>query len=123
HWDFICVLMKGSAFDELPFFNGEIFICWNARMKIYLKHISIPLWLILLNGYSSKPKRVLNNLDKKSFSLNIRAMHILRYSLNDDAYARIKYCDCAKDIWDSLNAYNMSNNVFEHQSTNIELEM
>ena len=58
--------------------------------------------------------------DKNCFSLNIRAMRILRNNLYVYAYYRIRSCSCAKHIWDGLNAIYLPNNEFVHKVENKE---
>ena len=62
----------------------------------------------------------MSSYDKNCFSLNIRAMQMLRNKLNNDAYDIIKNCSCAKDIWDALNAIYLPNNEFVHKVGNKE---
>ena len=105
--------LEGFEIDKPPFFDGVHFDFWKTRMECYLQSIDLDLWDIVLDGFSSKPKLNWDSYDKKCFTLNIRAMQILRYGLNDDIYARIKNCSSAKDIWDTLDAIYLANNVFE----------
>ena len=66
----------------------------------------------MLNGFRLKPKVNWDTLDKKLFSLNIRAMQTLRSALSDDIYVKISKCSNAKEIWDTLNALYLANNNF-----------
>ena len=56
--------------------------------------------------------------DKNCFSLNIRAMQILRNNLYVYAYDRIRNFSCAKDFWDAFSPIYLPNNEFVHKIEN-----
>ena len=84
-------------------------------MECYIQSIDFDLRDIILDGFSYKPKQSWSTYDERCFSLNIRAMQILRNNLYVYAYYRIRSCSCAKDIWDGLNAIFLPNNEFVHK--------
>ena len=112
--------MEGFEIDKPPFFDGIHFDYWKFRMEVYIQSIDLDLWDIILDGFSCNSNQSLNANDKHCFSLNIRAMQILRNSLYDDAYDRIRNCSSAKDIWDVLNDIYISNHEFVHKVENKE---
>jgi hypothetical protein len=107
--------MEGFETDKPPFFDGMHFVYWKARMEFYMQSIDLDLWDVVLDGFSSRPKQSWNAYDRKCFSLNVRAMQMLRSGLNDEAYSEIKSCSSAKDIWDTLDALHLANNSFVHK--------
>ena len=84
--------MEGLEIDKPPFFDGVHFLYWKTLMECYIQSIDFDLWDIILDGFSLKPKQSMSSYDKNCFSLNIRAMQMLRNNLNDDAYDIIKNC-------------------------------
>ena len=97
--------MEGFSFDEAPFFDGNNFHYWSARMKIFLQSISIRLWNVVVYGFN-----------EKSFSLNFQAMHVFKNALNHDAFAIIENCENSKDIWDTLHLHYATNDLVESVS-------
>ncbi|XP_058002298.1 uncharacterized protein LOC131179464 [Hevea brasiliensis] len=89
-------------------------------MYYFLKSEGVDLWDKIENDlfipievadgeHVPKTKGEWSEHDKYMFSFNIRAMHMLKISLNDFYYAKNSKCSNAKDIWDSLDSMYNSN--------------
>ncbi|CAL9076263.1 unnamed protein product [Musa textilis] len=73
-------------------------------MRVFLHFIDLVLWNVIENGFqlSSKPSNEWSDLEKRSFSLNAKAMNALYCSLDKIAVNRISTCETAFDIWHTL---------------------
>ena len=80
-------------------------------MECFLDSDGIDLWEIIESDFCiDKPKGDWNENDLKLFSLNLKAMQVLRSFLCDDVYIKISSCSNAHDIWNSLDSIHGSNN-------------
>ena len=95
---------EGYSLIRPPFFNGMDYTYWKTRMRIFLLSLDLNLWHIVENGFemSSLPMNHWNDLEKKMFSLNTKAMNALYCALDKNEFNRISICDSAFDIWRSL---------------------
>ena len=87
-----------------PLFNGSDYTCWKTRMRVFLLSLDLNLWHIVENGFemSSLPMNHWNDLEKKMFSLNAKAMNALYCALDKSEFNRVSMCDSAFDIWRTL---------------------
>ena len=111
-----------SGLDSLkPYFDGNDFAFWKIKMQCYLDSDTIDAWDCIeeewkpptkwINGKQVEiPRANWNEVHLHLFSSNLKAMHILRSSLCNDAYAEISSCSNAYGIWKSLNSIYGSNN-------------
>ena len=73
-------------------------------MRIFLISMDFELWNLVENRYSksSLPMIDWNELEKKTFALNTKAMNALFYALNKNEFNRVSICEMAFDIWHTL---------------------
>ena len=73
-------------------------------MRVFLLSLDLNLWHIVENGFemSSLPMNHWNDLEKKMFSLNAKAMNALFCALDKNEFNRISTCETAFDIWHTL---------------------
>ena len=69
-------------------------------MRVFLLSMDFNLWNVVELGFqkSSKPMNKWNNLEKKTFYLNARAMNILFCALDKNEFNRISTYETACDI-------------------------
>ena len=62
------------------------------------------LWNLVENGFlkSSLPMIDWNELEKKAFALNAKAMNALFCTLDKNEFNRVSTCETAFDIWHTL---------------------
>ena len=97
--------------DVTLYFNGSYYVHWRIRISVFMTSIDPYLWNIVKNGFVSKPKLEWDDHDKKNFSLNIKAMHILQHALSDDIYVKVPKCSSAKEILNTLDSIYFTNVV------------
>ena len=75
---------EGHSIICPPFFNGTDYTYWKTRMRVFLLSLDLNLWDIVENGFemSSLPMNHWNDLKKKMFSLNSKAMNDLYCALD-----------------------------------------
>ena len=85
-------------------FNGTDYTYWKTRMRIFLISIDFELWNIVENGFqkSSLPMIDWNELEKKTFTLNVKAKNVLFCALDKNEFNRVLICETAFDIWHTL---------------------
>ncbi|CAL9121338.1 unnamed protein product [Musa textilis] len=73
-------------------------------MRVFLLSMNLDLWNIVENGFQlpSKSTNELSDLEKRSFSLNAKAMNALFCSLDKNEFNRISSCETTFDIWRTL---------------------
>lgn len=104
---------EGASTSRPPFFDGNDYAYWKARMTIYLQSIDFDLWLSIENGPHRPlktengieiPKSMIEytDLDKRLLSMDAKAMNTLYCALNRSEFNRISSCKNARDIWHTL---------------------
>ena len=75
---------EGFSIFHPPLFNGLDYTYWKTRMRVFLLSLDLNLWHIVENRFemSSLPMNHWNDLEKKMFSLNVRAMNALFCALD-----------------------------------------
>ena len=70
---------EGHSITRSPIFNGMDYTYWKTRMRIFLISMDFELWNIVENEFSkySLPMIDWNELEKKTFALNAKAMNAL----------------------------------------------
>ena len=104
---------EGASTSRPPFFDGDDYAYWKARMTIYLQSIDFDLWLSIENG-PHRPLKTVNgieipksiieytDLDKRLLSIDAKTMNTLYCALNRSEFNRISSCKNARDIWHAL---------------------
>ena len=81
-------------------FNGMDYTSWKTRMRVFLLFIDINLWNMVENR-SQRYSLSMNNwndLEKKTFSLNARAMIALFCTLDKNEFNQVSICETTFDI-------------------------
>ena len=86
---------EGHLITRPPMFNGIDYTYWKTRMRIFLISMDLKLWNLMENGFqkSSLPMNNWNELEKKTFSLNAKAMNALFYALEKNKFNLISTCE------------------------------
>ena len=95
---------EGHSITRPPMFNGTDYTYWKTRMRIFLISMDFELWNLVENGFSksSLPMIDWNELEKKAFALNAKAMNALFCALDKNEFNRVSICETAFDIWHTL---------------------
>ena len=85
---------EGHSITRPPMFNETDYIYWNTRMRIFLISMDFELWNIIKNDFqkSSLPMNDWNDLEKKTFTLNAKAMNALFCALDKNEFNRVSIC-------------------------------
>ena len=106
---------EGASNSRPPYFDGEDYAYWKARMSTYLISLGVRVWRSVLYGYElpiiedavtkkSRPKldSEWNTGDNDSFEANSRALGAIYGALRKSEFSRISSCSTAKEAWDVL---------------------
>ena len=95
---------EGHSITRPPMFSGTDYTYWKTRMRIFLISMDFELWNLVENGFSksSLPMIDWNELEKKAFALNAKAMNALFCALDKNEFNRVSTCETAFDIWHTL---------------------
>ena len=80
--------LEGHSITCLSMFNGTDYTFWKTRMRIFLISMDFELWNIIENDFqkSSLPMNDWNELEKKTFTLNAKAMNVLFCALDKNEF-------------------------------------
>ena len=95
---------EGYFITRPPMFNGIDYTYWKTQMRIFLISMDFELWNLVENGFSksSLPMIDWNELEKKTFTLNAKAMNALFCALDKKELNRVSVCETTFDIWHTL---------------------
>ncbi|KAH9648503.1 hypothetical protein KPL70_025607 [Citrus sinensis] len=117
---------EGQSTTRPPYFNGNDYLYWKTRMRIYLQALDYEIWEIVNDGPFMpltknevgedipKPSRDWNEFEKRKASLNSKAMNVLFCALDKKEFHRLSSCESANEIWHKLEVvYEGTNQVKE----------
>ena len=95
---------EGLSFIHPPFFNRADYTYWKTRMRVFLLSLNLNLWHIVESSFqmSALPMNHWNDLEKKTFSLNAKAMNALFCTLDKNEFNRVSMWETTFDIWHTL---------------------
>ncbi|RVW62830.1 putative mitochondrial protein [Vitis vinifera] len=93
--------------QRASFFTGTDYPYWKARMTWFLQSTDLDVWDVIEDGPTfptklvdgvlvPKPKKEWNELDRRNFQLNAKAVFTLQCAMDRNEYNRI--CQCDEDI-------------------------
>ncbi|GAV71767.1 LOW QUALITY PROTEIN: zf-CCHC domain-containing protein/DUF4219 domain-containing protein/UBN2 domain-containing protein, partial [Cephalotus follicularis] len=107
-----------------PFFDGNNYGHWKAKMTIFIQALDFNLWDIIIDGpelphtvskegvKTFKPRSLYTDDDRKKVQLNAKAKHVIICALNSNEFNRVSSCATAKEMWDRLEVtYEGTNQV------------
>ncbi|GAV58426.1 zf-CCHC domain-containing protein/DUF4219 domain-containing protein/UBN2 domain-containing protein, partial [Cephalotus follicularis] len=107
-----------------PFFDGNNYSHWKAKMTIFIQALDFNLWDIIIDGpelphiisqegiKTLKPRSSYTDDDRKKVQLNAKAKHVIICALNSNEFNRVSSCATAKEIRDRLEVtYEGTNQV------------
>nr|CAN74868.1 hypothetical protein VITISV_002411 [Vitis vinifera] len=113
-----------------PFFTGTDYPYWKARMTWFLQSTDLDVWDVIEDGPTfptklvdgflvPKPKKEWNELDRRNFQLNAKAVFTLQCAMDRNEYNRICQCKSAKEIWRLLEITHEGTNQVKESKINI----
>nr|KYP56640.1 hypothetical protein KK1_002884 [Cajanus cajan] len=103
---------EGVSIHRPPVFNGENYVYWKIRMRIFIEAIDIAVWNAIENGpyipmtkdddKKEKHWSEWSDDEKKRAQYDYRAKNIITSALSIDEFFRISQCKSAKEMWDTL---------------------
>ncbi|GAV73237.1 LOW QUALITY PROTEIN: zf-CCHC domain-containing protein/DUF4219 domain-containing protein/UBN2 domain-containing protein, partial [Cephalotus follicularis] len=106
-----------------PFFDGNNYSHWKAKMTIFIQALDFNLWDIIIDGpelphiisegiKTLKPRSSYTDDDRKKVQLNAKAKHVIICALNSNEFNRVSSCATTKEMWDRLEVtYEGTNQV------------
>nr|KYP73701.1 hypothetical protein KK1_006349 [Cajanus cajan] len=89
---------EGASIYRHPVFNGENYVYWKIRMRIFIEAIDITVWDAIENGpYIPMTKDGDGKREKHWKQRTLLHLHCLLMS-----FFRISHCKSAKEMWDTL---------------------
>ncbi|GAV67549.1 DUF4219 domain-containing protein/UBN2 domain-containing protein, partial [Cephalotus follicularis] len=97
-----------------PFFDGNNYSHWKAKMTIFIQALDFNLWDIIIDDpelphiisqegiKTLKPRSSYTDDDRKKVQLNAKAKHVIICALNSNEFNRVSSCATAKEMWDRL---------------------
>ncbi|GAV57969.1 zf-CCHC domain-containing protein/DUF4219 domain-containing protein/UBN2 domain-containing protein, partial [Cephalotus follicularis] len=97
-----------------PFFDGNNYSHWKAKMTIFIQALDFNLWDIIIDGpelphiisqegiKTLKPRSSYTDDDRKKVQLNAKAKRVIICALNSNEFNRVSSCATAKEMWDIL---------------------
>ena len=112
------------------FFTGTDYPYWKTRMTRYFQSTDLDVWDVIEDGptFSTKlvdgvlvpkPKQEWNELDRKNFQLNAKAVFTLQCAMDRNEYNRICQCKLAKEIWRLLEITHEGTNQVKESKINL----
>nr|KYP31345.1 Retrovirus-related Pol polyprotein from transposon TNT 1-94 [Cajanus cajan] len=104
---------EGVSIHRPPIFNGENYVYWKIRMRIFIEAIDIAAWDAIENGpyipvtkdddgKREKHWSEWSDDERKRAQYDYRAKNIITSALSIDEFFRISQCKSAKEMWDTL---------------------
>ncbi|KAH9743781.1 hypothetical protein KPL70_003419 [Citrus sinensis] len=106
--------MEGQSTTRPPFFNGNDYLYWKTRMRVFLQALDYEIWEIVCDCSFIPRKNALTELDRKNMSLNSKAVNALLCALDKNEFHRDSNCSNTYEIWRKLEVvYEGTNQVKE----------
>ncbi|GAV57126.1 DUF4219 domain-containing protein/UBN2 domain-containing protein [Cephalotus follicularis] len=115
---------ESMSISKPPFFDGNNYSHWKAKMTIFIQALDFNLWDIIIDGpelpdiisqegiKTLKPRSSYTDDDRKKVQLNAKAKHVIICALNSNEFNRVSSCATAKEMWDRLEVtYEGTNQV------------
>ncbi|GAV80652.1 zf-CCHC domain-containing protein/DUF4219 domain-containing protein/UBN2 domain-containing protein, partial [Cephalotus follicularis] len=114
-----------------PFFYGNNYSHWKAKMTIFIQSLDYNLWDLIVDGPNlptitnengeiiPKPRNKYNDDDRKIVQLNAKAKHVIICAINSNEFNRVSSCVLAKDMWDRLEVTYEGTNQLKEAKINM----
>jgi hypothetical protein len=95
---------EGSSSVRPPLFDGTNYGYWKVRMTIFLQSMDLEIWRVVSEKYQTPSTDFSQWTDeeKKTASLNAKAMNALYCGVDKVEFNRISQCSTANEIWHTL---------------------
>ena len=74
---------------KFPLFDGQDYVFWNIRMKIYLVSIGLEVWTLVEKGYDVPKVTPIEAEDKKKFWEHVKDLNRLQVGLSKKILAKL----------------------------------
>ncbi|GAV87349.1 DUF4219 domain-containing protein [Cephalotus follicularis] len=118
---------ESMCISKPPFFDGNNYSHWKAKMTIFIQALDFNLWDIIIDGpelphiisqegiKTLKSRSSYTDDDRKKVQLNAKAKHVIICALNSNEFNRVSSCATAKEMCHTPPFHNMK---VVKQSTN-----
>ncbi|GAV85125.1 DUF4219 domain-containing protein [Cephalotus follicularis] len=101
---------ESQNISKPPFFDGNNYNHWKAKMNIFIQSLDYNLWDLIINGPDlptsinenaekvPKPRTRYNDEDRKKVQMNAKAKHIIICATNSNEFNRVYSCVSAKEM-------------------------
>ena len=85
-----------------PLFDGQNYVFWSTRMKLFLQSQGLEIWEIVKNGFTvpEDMKELTYQTERRKLVQNSKAMCAILGGLTGTAFVKVMHCKSAKEIWD-----------------------
>jgi hypothetical protein len=80
--------------DVPPYFDGNDYVYWKARMRVFLKCMDEKVWFFV--------EKVWTKNELSESHLNIKGLNAIFMAVSDVEFKRICRCETSKEAWDIL---------------------
>ena len=80
----------------LPLFDGQNYVFWSIRMKLFLQSQGVDVWQAVLNEYKTPSTIPTDVAGKKLYESNSKAMYAILGGLAGSKFVKVMHCDSAK---------------------------
>ena len=87
---------------RVPIFDGEYYVFWKIRMKIYLMSIGLEVWELVGEGYDVPKFTPTETEDKKKFLEHAKDSNTLKSRLSKKVLSKVLNCGNENQCWDKL---------------------
>ncbi|XP_019241007.1 PREDICTED: uncharacterized protein LOC109220995 [Nicotiana attenuata] len=114
------LLHEGTSALRPPYFIGQYYTHWKARMETFIKSYDVKVWRVIKKGdfpllqsksekkpegqVSTEPLDIDDYIDEHMVivQINSKAKNLLYNSISGEEFEKISSCDTAKEMWDKL---------------------
>lgn len=82
--------------------NGTNFIFQKLRMRVYLQALGIDVWQIVKNGYQYLASILIDNVGKKKYNNNEKAIHVILENLDESESVKFMQLCTTKEILEKI---------------------
>uniref|UniRef100_A0A151UF65 Retrovirus-related Pol polyprotein from transposon TNT 1-94 n=1 Tax=Cajanus cajan TaxID=3821 RepID=A0A151UF65_CAJCA len=104
---------EGVSIHRPPVFNGEKYVYWKIRMRIFIEAIDVAVsdaiengpYIHMTKGDDGKREKHWSEWsddERKRAQYDYRAKNIITSALSIDEFFRISQCKSTKEMWDTL---------------------
>ncbi|GMI98499.1 hypothetical protein HRI_003519200 [Hibiscus trionum] len=104
---------ESQSTTKPPFFNGDNYLYWKNRMRLFIKSTDFMVWDVVEEGpyipmrrdgerLVPKIKAEMTDDERRRMQVNDKALHVIFCALGPDIYSKVSSIENAKEVWDTL---------------------